>query len=342
MYLVNELDHIEKKNQNCFLSDKPWIEKYRPVEIEEVVGNFEIVSKLQAFSKSCNFPNIILSGPPGIGKTTSVLCAARRLLGFRFRDAVLELNASDERGVDVVNNKIKTFASKMIKLESKQRKIIILDEADSMTVSAQQNLRRLIEHNETTTRFILVCNQSNKVLETIQSRCAIIRCSKLSDREVMIRLLKICEAENVNYSDDGLESIIFTADGDLRKAINNLQTSYKGHSLVNQENVFRICDQPHPLIVIRIVEECILGNIEEACNKIESLNNLGYSKIDIIGTIYKVVRNHESIEELKKLELMKEIGLLRMRVGSEMITTIQLSGLLAKFCKILTFSQSEY
>jgi replication factor C subunit 2/4 len=292
MCLISEFTYDgEIKKQNCVYSDKPWIERYRPVEIEEVVGNFEIVSKLQYFSENGNFPNLILSGPPGIGKTTSVLCVARRLLGFRFRDAVLELNASDERGVDVVNNKINIFASKMISLEPEQHKIIILDEADSMTVSAQQNLRRLIEHNETTTRFILVCNQSNKVLEAIQSRCAIIRCSKLSDREVMTRLLKICEAENVDYSDDGLESIIFTADGDLRKAINNLQTTYKGHSLVNQENVFRICDQPHPLIVIRIVEECILGNIEEAFNKIENLNNLGYSKIDIIGTIYKVSEN---------------------------------------------------
>jgi replication factor C subunit 2/4 len=156
-----------KKMENFEL---PWIEKYRPEFLSDVVGNSEAVSRLSAIATVGNLPNIILAGPPGIGKTTSILCLAREMLGDSYKNAVLELNASDARGIDIVRNKIKMFAQKKVTLPPGKHKIIILDEADSMTGAAQQALRRTMEIYSATTRFALACNNSTKIIEPIQSR----------------------------------------------------------------------------------------------------------------------------------------------------------------------------
>jgi replication factor C subunit 2/4 len=195
--------------------EAPWIEKYRPEYLSDVVGNVEAVSRLAAIAQVGNLPNIILSGPPGIGKTSSVLCLAREMLGESYKNAVLELNASDARGIDVVRNKIKMFAQKKVTLPAGKHKIIILDEADSMTSAAQQALRRTMEIYSSTTRFALACNNSTKIIEPIQSRCAVLRFTRLTDAEILTRLEQICAQEKVSFELNGLEAIIFTAEGTL-------------------------------------------------------------------------------------------------------------------------------
>ena len=213
--------------------EAPWIEKYRPELLSDVVGNSEAVSRLRAIAEVGNLPNIILAGPPGIGKTTSILCLAHEMLGPAYKNAVLELNASDARGIDVVRNKIKAFAQKKVTLPPGRHKIIILDEADSMTSSAQQALRRTMELYSSSTRFALACNQSTKIIEPIQSRCAVLRFTKLHDAEILARLQKVGAYEGVSYDDGGLEAIIFTAEGDMRNALNALQSTvrYRATSL---------------------------------------------------------------------------------------------------------------
>lgn len=318
--------------------DLPWVEKYRPQLVKDIVGNVEAVSRLQIIAEEGNLPNVILAGPPGTGKTTSVLCLAHQLLGPSYRDAVLELNASDDRGIDVVRNKIKMFAQKKVTLPPGRHKIIILDEADSMTSGAQQALRRTMEIYSNTTRFALACNQSTKVIEPIQSRCAIVRFTKLGDKEVLSRVVYVCQQEKVPYVPEGLEAIIFTADGDMRQALNNLQATHSGFSLINQENVFKVCDQPHPILVANIISHCLSAEIDNAYSIMKHLCDLGYSATDIITTLFRVVRNYK-MQEFLKLEFIKEVGFCHMRISDGVNSRLQLSGLLAKLCKVTLKSQ---
>ncbi|KAL7004773.1 replication factor C subunit 4 [Cystobasidiomycetes sp. EMM_F5] len=149
---------------------QPWVEKYRPLLLDDIVGNSETVDRLKIIARDGNCPHMMLSGTPGIGKTTSILCLAHAMLGPAYKEAVLELNASDERGIDVVRNQIKGFAQKKVTLPPGRHKFVILDEADSMTAGAQQALRRTMEIYSNTTRFAIACNQSSKIIEPIQSR----------------------------------------------------------------------------------------------------------------------------------------------------------------------------
>lgn len=279
-------------------------------------------------------PHLIISGLPGIGKTTSIHCLAHELLGAAYSNAVLELNASDDRGIDIVRNKIKQFAQKKVSLPEGRHKIIILDEADSMTPGAQQALRRTMEIYSNTTRFAFACNVSNKIIEPLQSRCAILRYTKLSDEEVLKRLLEIIKLENVEYANDGLEALIFTAEGDMRQAINNLQSTVAGFGFVNGENVFKIVDSPHPLIIKKMILKVVDGDIDQSLELLKGLWDKGYSAIDIASTSFKVVKNLDEIDESDRLEIMKEIGITHMRVLEGVGSYLQLNALMARIAAL--------
>ncbi|KZV94148.1 P-loop containing nucleoside triphosphate hydrolase protein [Exidia glandulosa HHB12029] len=314
--------------------DLPWVEKYRPLKLDDVVGNIDTIERLKVIAREGNCPHIIISGLPGIGKTTSIHCLAHEMLGDAYKEGVLELNASDERGIDVVRNKIKMFAQKKVTLPPGRHKIVILDEADSMTTGAQQALRRTMEIYSNTTRFALACNQSNKIIEPIQSRCAILRYAKLSNNEVVKRLLEICKEEQVEHDNSGIEALVFTAEGDMRQAINNLQSTHSGFGFVNGVNVFKVCDQPHPIVVQKMVLACKKGDINGAMDHLNFLWTQGYSAVDIVVTVFRVVKTYDELPEYLKLEFIKEIGFTHMKILEGVGTLVQLGGLLARLCKI--------
>lgn len=275
---------------------------------------------------------------PILHQTTSVHALARQLLGSAYKDGVLELNASDARGIDVVRNQIKNFAMTHVKLPPGRHKIIILDEADSMTTSAQQALRRTMEVYSNSTRFCLACNISTKIIEAIQSRAAILRYSRLTHDQILANLLKVCEAEKVAYTDDGLEAILFTAEGDMRHALNNLQASHSlatgTGGMVNQKTVFQVCDQPHPTVVRRMVDACHKGSLRDANVELQKLWTLGYSASDIIGTIFRITKAHNEIPEGKKLFFLREIGFTQMRISNGVNSLLQLLGLMGRLCQV--------
>lgn len=193
-----------------------------------------------------------------------------------------------------------------------------------------------MEIYSSTTRFALACNQSSKIIEPIQSRCAIVRFSKLGDKEVLERLLHVAQSEGVAYTPEGLEAVIFTADGDMRQALNNLQATSNGFGLVDQNAVFKVCDQPHPVVVGSIVKNCLQAKIDDAYDGIRALFDQGYSASDIITILFRVVRSYSSTEmsEFLKLEYIKRIGFCHMRISEGINSRLQLSGLLAELCSL--------
>lgn len=257
------------------------------------------------------------------------MCLARTLLGEHFKNAVLELNASNERGIDVVRNKIKLFAQQKVTLPKGRQKIVILDEADSMTEGAQQALRRTMEIYSSTTRFALACNNSEKIIEPIQSRCAMIRFSKLSDSHVLAKCIKVCQLENLDYTEDGLEAIVFTSQGDMRQALNNLQSTANGFGKITSENVFKVCDEPHPLLVENMLKLCIAGDIHKAYKIMKKLWTLGYAAEDIISNIFRVCKRMD-IDEKLKLLFVREIGESHMKIIDGVNSLLQMSALIAK------------
>ena len=195
-----------------------------------------------------------------------------------------------------------------------------------MTAGAQQALRRTMEVYSNTTRFCLACNMANKIIEPIQSRCAILRYAKLRDTEILKRLLEICESEKVllvintpgsklnfsggqvKYNDDGLTALIFTSEGDMRQAINNLQSTWSGFGFISSENVFKVCDQPHPIIIQSILDACQRSDIDTAMDKIQELWDQGYSAVDVVVTIFRVVKASDKMPEYTKLEFIKVVS----------------------------------
>ncbi|XP_037939291.1 replication factor C subunit 2 [Teleopsis dalmanni] len=319
-------EEIKKRNL-------PWIEKYRPTKFDEIVGNDETVARLSVFATQGNAPNIIIAGPPGVGKTTTIQCLARILLGDSYKEAVLELNASNERGIDVVRNKIKMFAQQKVTLPRGRHKIVILDEADSMTEGAQQALRRTMEIYSNTTRFALACNTSEKIIEPIQSRCAMLRFSKLSDPQLLAKLIEVCQLENLTYDEEGLEAIVFTAQGDMRQGLNNLQSTAQGFGTITAANVFKVCDEPHPMLIQDMLQHCANNDIHKAYKILAKLWRLGYAAEDIIGNIFRVCKRL-NINEHMKLNFIREIGITHMKVVDGLNSLLQLTGLLAKLCEI--------
>lgn len=310
-----------------------WTEKYRPRSLKEIINQKDIVTRLSAFVKEKNTPHLLFAGPPGTGKTTAILAFVQDLYGSDWRKNFLELNASDARGIDVIRTTVKEFA-RTLPFGDVPFKIIALDEADNLTDDAQQALRRTMEQYVGTCRFCLLCNYSSKIIEPIQSRCAIFRFTPLSDEDIKKRLQWIAEQENVKISDDGLDAILYVSMGDLRKAINILQASSALDSTVTADSVFKVTGRARPEYVRDLLQEAYSGNFMKAREKLYTmLIEYGLSSTDIVKQIHREVFNLP-IKEEEKVTLIEKVGEIEFRLTEGADSEIQLSALLAYFSLI--------
>jgi replication factor C small subunit len=227
------------------MAELPWTEKYRPKRLDEVVGQKEAVSRLKAYARERNMPNLLFAGPAGVGKTACALALAHEVFGDETRQNLLELNASDERGIDVIRGKIKDFAA-ILPYGKAKFKIIFLDESDALTRDAQNALRRTMETYAGTARFVLSCNYSNKIIEPIQSRCALFRFKPLSDEEVIGRLRHVAQEEGVPVTDDGLKALMYASEGDMRRAINILQMAAASKETIDENVIYTTSARARP------------------------------------------------------------------------------------------------
>jgi len=311
------------------LSFEMWAEKYRPKSLVDIVDQKEIVERLKSFVKSRNVPHCIFAGPPGTGKTTAALCLVRDLYGQVYREHVLELNASDERGIDVVRETVKTFARSKSVGEIPFR-IMILDEADNMTSDAQQALRRTMERFTETCRFIMCANYSGKIIEPIQSRCAPFRFSYLPREEHDRCLKQMAERENVKLSDEGLEAIFEVCGGDLRRAINTLQAAASLSKPVDAKVVYSITGKASPADVQKMLKTAISGDFLEARKQLrDMIQKYGVAGSDIIRQIHTEIFRAE-IPEVWKVKLADVVGEIDFRLVEGSDEEVQLSALLAR------------
>ncbi|MBU1198164.1 replication factor C small subunit [Candidatus Micrarchaeota archaeon] len=308
----------------------PWIEKYRPRSLSDVRGNPAAINQLKAFVANQNPPHLMFAGPAGSGKTSSALALAHDLFKDWVHQALLELNASDERGIDVVRTKIKDFA-RTLPLASVPFKIIFLDEADALTQDAQQALRRTMEKYSSNTRFILSCNYSSRIIEPLQSRCAVFRFSRLTDEDLKIMAGHIIQEENLKVDAKAMEALLYIAEGDARKLINTMQGASSVSDKITSEEIYTIASRARPEEIEKMVNLAMKGEFLPARKLLNDvLLKYGMSGEEVMVQIFREVTSM-NIPDKEKVLLVDKIGEYDFRLVEGANERIQLEALLAQF-----------
>ena len=310
-----------------------WVEKYRPKSLDEVVGQEEIVERLQAYAKTGNLPHLLFAGPAGTGKTTCAIALARDMFGENWRQNYFELNSSDERGIDTVRTKVKEIA-RLAPFGGTNFKIIFLDEADNLTADAQAALRRTMETYSKTSRFILSANYSSRLIEPIQSRTAVFRFRPLKPEAIAEYIGRIAKAEKLKITDDGMEALIYVAEGDMRRAVNALQVAASLGSTVDAEVLYKVSSTVRPEEVKALIEKALQGEFLRAREALDKLLiEYGLSGEDIVRQLHRTVFDL-NIPDESKVRLLDRIGETDFRLTEGSSERIQIESLLAHFALI--------
>ena len=311
-----------------------WIEKYRPRKLTDIVGQEEIIERLTSYVSSGEMPHLLFTGSAGVGKTTAAVALAREFFGEDWQMNFRELNASDERGIDVVRNQIKQFA-RTSPFGGSQFKILFLDEADALTGDAQSALRRTMETYAQTCRFILSCNYSSKIIDPIQSRCAIYRFRSLSRNAVDAVVKRIASDQNLAITPEVVDAIYYVAQGDMRKAINSLQGAAILEKKIDPAMIYAITASARPEEIDELIDICLEGNFDGAERMLVNLlHERGIAPQELIGQLYRAIVKRDLPESIK-VRMIDDLGETDFRLSQGAGSDIQMEALIAQFvmCK---------
>ena len=311
-----------------------WVERYRPSTVSEIKGQQAVVARLTAYSSKKTFPHLLFAGPPGTGKTTAALALTRDVFGTDFRRNILEMNASDERKLESIRTKVKQFA-RTAPSPGTTFKVIFLDEADALTPDAQGALRRIMEQNSETCRFILSCNYSSKIIEPIQSRCAVFRFRPLDKEQILERISVVANNEGIKIENQAADAIAKVSLGDLRKAITSLQVAASLDSNVTRDLVYETTATAPPEQLHRFFLSCKEDGFQPARRRLRDiLNNFGLAGTDFVNQLHRELSTVSFLDEVQKLaitEIMAETDFRMVEGGGE---SLQLDAMTAKICSI--------
>ncbi len=315
------------------VSPEIWIEKYRPKNLSEVVGQQDVVERLRSYVTTRALPHLLFTGSAGVGKTTCAVALAREMFGDTWNMNFRELNASDERGIDVVRNQIKQFA-RTAPLGDATSKILFLDEADALTQDAQAALRRTMENYAETCRFVLSCNYSSKIIDPIQSRCAIYRFRPLTDEAISEEMARIAKKEGITIDEGAYLAIAYVSLGDMRKAINALQGAAIVSDHVTAENIYAITSNAKPEEITSLLSRCLEGEFETAERMLHALMyDKGIAPNELVNQLYREISRSTSLDRRLKVDLIDHLGEADFRMSEGADADIQMDALLARIVR---------
>jgi replication factor C small subunit len=312
-----------------------WVEKYRPTRIDDIIDQDHVKARIKELLTLKDLPHLLFFGPPGVGKTTMALAIARELYGDAWRENVLELNASDERGITTIRERVKEFA-RTAPMGKVPFKLVILDEADNMTSDAQQALRRIMEMYTSSVRFILLANYLSGIIEPIQSRCALFRFAPLPRDAVIARLREIASREGVKVTEEALEAIWEISQGDMRKAINTLQAAAATAKEITPDVVYKTVGYIEPREIIELVNTAFSGDFVKARDKLRALMyERGASGVEILRAIQRRILSGDiQVPDEAKVEIAEAAADIDYRLTEGSDEEIQLSAFLARLMLI--------
>jgi replication factor C subunit 3/5 len=308
----------------------PWVEKYRPSKLNQIISQNDIIYCIENIIKSEHLPNLLFYGPPGTGKTSSINAIISKIYGNNVDQMVLELNGSDDRGINIVRGKIQKFASGN-NMFCKGVKMVILDEVDYMTNDAQNALRRIIDDFNSNTRFCLICNYISKIIPALISRCVSFRFTPIIKSDAIKKIKEVCKKENCNITKEGIEAIIKLSKGDMRKIYNLLQSTYITYKDINEDTVYQTMIYPKPIEIKELFDNLLKGSLED---NVKMLINLKEGKSmglhEIIEEIQEVLMKYE-IDEKNKMNLIKRLSKIELYLNLNIVDKVQLYGLAGIF-----------
>ncbi|XXG60676.1 hypothetical protein AAC387_Pa04g2520 [Persea americana] len=311
----------------------PWVEKYRPQSLADVAAHRDIVDTIDRLTNENKLPHLLLYGPPGTGKTSTILAVARKLYGTHYHNMILELNASDDRGIDVVRQQIQDFAStQSFSFGAKSLvKLVLLDEADAMTKDAQFALRRVIEKYTKSTRFALICNHVNKIIPALQSRCTRFRFAPLNATHVKERLQHVIKAEGLDVSDSGLEAFVRLSNGDMRKALNILQSTHMASQTITEEAVYLCTGNPMPKDIEQICFWLLNEPFAASFRYISEIKmKKGLALVDIVREVTMFIFNIKMPSDAR-VQLINDLADIEYRLSFGCNDKLQLGALVTGF-----------